>query len=360
MRETAQPLHVVHIIPTLTYGGAERFVVDLINASDPAQVRFTIIILQNNQPLSADIQSGKAEIIVVPKRGKISILLFFELQKTLRRLHPDVVHTHLFGGDFWGRVAAHYLHIPVVTTEHNTNVDESVWKRFIKRRLRTYSQIYTAPSKAVADFATATYGISKVIVTKFGIPLTKFNLAPPTFTSPVRMLLLGRLEPQKGHTVALSAFAKLKHLDWHLTIVGAGSLLPEIQGQIKTLQLTKRVQILPPTRDVAHLLVETDVLILPSLWEGLGIVVMEAMAAGRLVVASRVGGVPELIRSDENGLLVSPGSSEELAKALQWVIEHPKEAKTMAKAAKEHAVMSFGIQKMADEYTKIYEELFHL
>ncbi len=352
-----KPLHVVHIIPTLTFGGAERFVVDLVNASDPKKIRFTIITLFHTLSLASEILPGQTEVVVVEKKGKVSLSLFGALRRELIRLQPDVVHTHLFGGDFWGRVAAHQLGIPVVTTEHNTNVDESVLKRFLKRRLRNWTHTYTAYSQAVLDFAKSAYQIPEVKMIRIGVPLAKFQLLAPKFSSPTRFLFLGRLEPQKGHHIALEALQKIQRLDWSLTIVGEGSREAELRRLVSDLGLEKQVRFLPPTGEVVQLLKQSDVLLLSSLWEGLGIVVMEAMAAGRLVVASRVGGIPELIDDQKNGLLSTAGSVSELSELLTWVMEHPSEVKVLAKKAQEKARANFGVERMAKEYQELYTKI---
>jgi hypothetical protein len=98
-------LHIVHIIPWLGFGGAERSVVDLVNHSNPL-IRYTIILFFDHKPFAALITSSNVQIKVVQKRGKLSLGLLFALKKLLKQLQPDVVHTHLFGGDVWGRLAA--------------------------------------------------------------------------------------------------------------------------------------------------------------------------------------------------------------------------------------------------------------
>ena len=107
--------HIVQIIPALGYGGAERFVVDLVNHSDSEKYRFTVIVFFDNIPLKALI-SKKVEVILVEKKSKLDFGFLNRLEKKLAELKPDLVHGHLFAGDFWGRLAAHRLGVSYLST----------------------------------------------------------------------------------------------------------------------------------------------------------------------------------------------------------------------------------------------------
>src|SRR3990167_8202223 len=155
--------HIVHIIPTLRYGGAERIVVDLVNRMDKKKYRFTIVLFSHDHPLQSELV--EADIIIVQKKGKLSLSFIGDLTRTLRRLKPDLVHTHLFGADVWGRLAAHRLSLPIITTEHNINKQEGILKHLAKRWLRKSSMQYIAISDAVAGYMKYAYGIPSKQIT---------------------------------------------------------------------------------------------------------------------------------------------------------------------------------------------------
>ena len=198
--------HIVQVIPALGYGGAERLVVDLINHSDSAKYRFTVIVFSDNFPLKSLIEK-KANVILIEKKAKFDFSFLNRLEKKLAELKPDLVHGHLFAGDFWGRLAAHRLGVTYLSTEHNLNYDDGWLKNFIKKMVSSDQDYYVACSLAVSDYMRAVYNIKNEIrVIHNGIELNRFtNLSPITWHNPLRFLMVGRLVKQKGNLVALTA-----------------------------------------------------------------------------------------------------------------------------------------------------------
>ena len=356
-------IHVVHTIPTLSFGGAERVVVDIINYADPEKFKFSVIIFFEKTDMMAQIKPKDVEVIVAPKRGQVSWGLFGAIQNELAKIKPSIVHTHLFGADVWGRVAAHRLNIPVITTEHNINVPEGFVKAGIKRYLKNYSVLYTATSGAIAFDLGKRYGISpnKIEVIRPGVPVEQYSQITTlkTLVPPFKLLILGRLTKQKGQDVALQALSRLTEFPWKLTIAGAGDWEKKLRLLTARLNLNSRVIFLPPVTNVRVLLEQNDIVIVPSRWEGLGVVAMEAAAAGRVVVASRVGGLFEVIRDGETGILFSPVSPRALAERLTWCFEHTEAAVALARAARNYAAEHFGVEAMARKYEEAYQRACH-
>jgi glycosyltransferase involved in cell wall biosynthesis len=354
-----KPIHIVHIISALTFGGAERFVVDLINNSDKEKFRFSIITTRDENPLQAQIKRGDVNIEVIEKKGKISFGLFSAIKNKLQELQPDIVHTNLFVGDFWGRVATCKLSLPTITTEHNVNIGESWLHGFIKRKMRNKSLFYTCPSVAIKNYLKKYYKIKKPTeVIRYGIELDKFLAIPEIdLSGPIKFFMLGRLTKQKGHKIALQALSQLKDGNWQLTIVGDGELENEIKDEIKNLGLQDRVKMEPATSNVVSVFKKNDIMLMPSLWEGLGIVIMESFASGRLVIGSEVGGIPELIREGQTGYLVESDSVDSLVEKIKWCLENLSDCKKVAKTARREAEENFGAKEMATKYEKIYLDI---
>ena len=353
-------IHIVHIIPSLSFGGAERFVVNLINASDPAQFRFTVITFFDLNPLAQELTHPDCVVEVIHKRGAVSWSLFGRIKKRLRELSPHVVHTHLFGGDVWGRVAAHSLRIPIVTTEHSFNIREGYIKELARLWLKNYSTVYTVPSQALKDFLEKRVGITKpIILIRHGIVLERFNFTPALFTtSTLRFCIIGRLVPEKGHSVVVRALAKLQSLPWTLEIVGDGPEKVQLKSLIKRLHIQDRVILSGPSLDVAQKLKSNDIILVPSTEpEGLGIVVLEAMAAGRVVIGSKVAGISELISEGRTGLLLEAGDKEAWIHGLKWCFYYKDELATIAQQAQQYAQEEFSSKKMMEKYKEIYLSL---
>lgn len=351
-------IHIVHIIPSLTFGGAERFVVDLASHGN-AGFRYSIVVFSNDLPLAQGLSPAVSVHVVEKKRSHLPVFVDM-LATRLRTLKPDIVHTHLFSADLWGRLAAKKIGVPVVTTEHNENFAEGWIEETTKRFLRNKSAVYTCPSVAVEDYMEAHYHIAKkdIHVIRHGIDVNRFlRILSSEWKAPLRFLILGRLVPQKGHDVALAAFAELKDLSWKLDIVGNGPLHDTIWRQIARLGLSDRVRMLPATADVSSVLAMHDVLLMPSRWEGLGLVAMEAMAAERLVIASKTGGIPSMIQDGDNGLLVPPGDPALLRRRIRWSLEHPAAAERIAHHARKYAKEHFDIRAMVRAYEAVYRSV---
>lgn len=350
-------IHIVHIIPTLNFGGAERLVVDLINNCDRTKFKFSVIVLFDQKPLEKEIVG--APVFIVPKRRKLSFHLRRDLRAKLAELKPDIVHTHLFGADLWGRWAARDLGLPTVTTEHNLNYDYGCWRTMVRCLMKNYSKKYIACSNAVANYMRQKYHIKqdKITVIKNGILLDKFVMPAPVWQEPLRLLMIGRLTKQKGQAIVLSALANIKHLPWQMNIVGQGDDYKKLRQITTQFGLEERIDFIPPKKDVVKILGEAQVVLVPSLWEGLGVVAMEAMTAGRLVVASNTGGLPEIVQDKKTGLLVKPNDVNEWTKALESVITNSEAYKPLAEAGQAFAKENFGLQKTIGQYQKVYQEV---
>lgn len=352
-------MHICHIIPTLRHGGAERFVIDLSNAMVKRGHTVSIIVLKDDVPMIGTLLAG-VHMHVVEKKGKVSLGLVGALKRELQTIDPDIVHTHLFGADLWGRLAALLLRIPSITTEHNTNVDESWFKKKIKTFLRPASLVYTCNSNAVSLWMQEEYGIheKKIQLIHQGITLETYTQVPPaSMEDPLQLLALGRFEHQKGFDLLLDALDGVKDYRWHLHMRGAGSQRIGLLAHTKCLKQHDDVTFHEPDDDVAKILEGIDMVIMPSRWEGLGLVAKEAMAAERFVIATSVGGLPEIIDHLQTGYLVAPENVMELEHALRWAFEHRAHVKKIARQAKLHAVANFDFAETVKEYEILYKRL---
>ncbi len=347
--------HIVQIIPSLGYGGAERLVVDLINNSDSEKYRFSVIVFFDNNPLKSLIEN-KAEFILVEKKSKFDFGFLNKLEKKLSELKPDLVQGHLFAGDFWGRLAAHQLGFPFLSTEHNLNFEDGYLKNLIKKIVSDKNDYFTSCSLAVSEYMQSVYKIKKDIAVIYnGIDLDRFtNLTPAVWQEPLKFLMVGRLVKQKGQIVALRALNNLKHLSWNLTIVGSGIEKNNLQKFVTINKLADRVNFVEPLAEIEKYYSDADVFLMPSIWEGLGVVAMEAMASGRLVLVSKTGGLMEVVEENENGLMASPKNISDWEEKIKYIFENKEQCKRLAINARLYAKENFGIEKMVEKYDKTY------
>jgi glycosyltransferase involved in cell wall biosynthesis len=356
-----QPYRVVHIIPALPIGGAERCVVNIINAAS-ADVEHHIILFTDIMPFAAAL-TRPCHVSVVQKKGKAPWRFLRELRAEIRHMAPDIIHTHLFGADLWGRVAARGI-APIVSTEHNVNYGESTIAHLLKRLLRGLSARYIAPSQAIAAYMRAEYGIDETQIAHipYGVDVSCFLSAPvPTFQGTLRRLVfLGRLVPQKGVDTLLLALARHAHEPWQLDIYGEGQEKEYLEALTSSLLLQDRVHFFPFTDDVAGTLTSYEVLLMPSRYEGFGILALEGMAAGRAVFASAVDGLCELIDSGATGQLVPP-TVEGWGGALSplFAPQAGEALRRMAFAGRDRVQAEYDISRMVRGYESLYADILH-
>lgn len=264
----------------------------------------------------------------------------------LRREKFDLVHAHGFKAGMVARMAAKVSRIPCLITVHNdfahANVSQlrSVYLA-AERWLSRWTSEYIAVSAWLAEELQDTYGVSpsRIVIIPNGIARSSENmLLAEQLPFPDNLPLVGtvaRLAPQKGveYFIRAAAELQLQYPDVCFIIVGDGPLRGQLEILSAELGLVGRLYFAGYRQDVPAILARMQIFVQPSLSEGQGITVLEAMSAGCPVVASATGGLKELIHHGENGLLAEPGDAKQLAEAVRLFLEDKKFAERMAKQA---------------------------
>jgi len=239
---------------------------------------------------------------------------------------------------------------------------------FVDRAIARMVDHYVAVSAANADYLAGTKGIprSKMTVIRSASDVSRFDpdrVAPDGLREslgfakhdPV-LVVVGRLEPQKGHRILLDALpAVLRSFPRvRLVCLSDGQLRAALERQTLKLGLTDAVRFVGYQPDIAEWLALADISILPSFFEGLPLTVIEAMAAGRPVIASAVDGVPEVLVDGESGLLIPPGDSGALARAICRLVGDPALRQAMARAGRRRVVLEFGLERLVRETEELY------
>jgi glycosyltransferase involved in cell wall biosynthesis len=284
----------------------------------------------------------------------------------LRRRGVRFLHSHEFTMAFYGSIAARALGLPHVVTMHGgTN-----WAQRSRRRaaLRwafsgrtTLVGVSRAGAKALEDGLKLPRG--RVLVVPNGVPPSRLRgtdvrreLGLDADT--LLLVSVGNLYPVKGHDILLRALARLdpaKAGNWSIAIAGRGGEEPRLRAQVAELGLSSRVRFLGFRTDVGDILAAANLFVLPSRSESHPLAVLEAMFAGLPIIAAAVGGVPDTIRHDVEGLLVPPVDPEALAVAIQDLLSDPCRRSRLGKAAAERARADFTVEAMADAYERLYE-----
>lgn len=349
---------VLCIIEHLSTGGEEMLVTELMPSLGRSGFNPVVVTFMPGNLDQKLIQSG-VELIIVHSKSKRQRLV--QLIKILRRIKPDIVHTRLFSGGAWGRIAALYTRVPILVHTHGGHTFiEKKWKRLPVEQLLFYFTHRTiAVSHGVKNHLEAFSLIrgGKVQVIYNGLPLPLFTAIPiKAINTPVRLICVGRLETVKGQDIAIRAVKRLPDPIWaELVIAGGGPKFDALQELARRENIAHKVRFLGIRKDIPDLLSSADIFISPSRSEGLPVAVIEAMAAGRPVIATDIPGHKEAL--GETGLLVTPESPEAMARGLVSMIASKDKSEQMAKMARARAVNMFDFLTMRDAHVSLYQKL---
>lgn len=342
------------------FGGVEMVMLTLLRGLD--RDRWRPVLIHHGapglEPLLVGARAAGVDDLAVPAlpEGLAGLRAAPALGRCLRRLRPAVLHAHLswpFAAK-WALLTARSVGVPaVVATAHLwVECPVGVSRRAQVAVLGRAVDALVAVSEATAErFRALGWPAHRVRVVHNGIPLGDV-LPPPAADEGPAVVTVARLDAQKGHAVLLDALARLPGV--RAVLVGDGPLRADLERAVVTHGLADRVTFTGFRQDVRELLGGCDAVVLPSLYEGLPLSLIEAMAAGRPVVATRVGGVPELIRDGRDGLLVPPGDAGALAQAMRALLDDPAGARTRAASARRRVQEHFSREAMLAGYEDVY------
>lgn len=364
------PRHkILYVIPTLDQSGAEKQLALLALGLPRDRFQPHICALTRGGHFEAELAQAGIPVTVLHKRLALDPSCLWRLHRLIERVQPDLVHTWLFAANCYGRLTARLHRVRAIVASERC-VD--VWKRphelAIDRFLARWTNRLVANSVAVGEFyAKVGYAWDHISVIPNGIgPLPEARSRAVTLREEIGVpaesalvVFVGRLWPQKRVQDLIWAMDILRHggLSAHLAIVGSGPRRPALERFTRDLDLTDRIHFLGHRPDAVDWLRAADVVVLPSLFEGMPNVVLEAMALAKPVVATRIPGMDELVLDEVTGLLVEPKKPFELARGLYRLLEDPLLRESMGKAAAERAGSDFSLAKMIERHVELYQAL---
>ncbi len=370
-----QQKQIFYFTDSQDFGGAEQSLLNLMRGLD--RECWQPLLIHHPGPGIAPLVKQATELAIetwpVPPmpEGWLGAARLPKFAWQLRNKRPAVFHAHLTWprGCKFGLAAAIMAGIPaIIATEQlfvETSLNSSI--RLQQRLLARGVDRYIAVSREVASRLHETFHIppGKLKVIPNGIPVTAFNrpanpalraTLTPSLERPI-ILTLARLDKQKGLSYLLEAAAQVPGALF--VLVGDGPERESLETQSRQLGTTERVIFLGYRQDVADLLSICDVMVLPSLFEGLPLSVLEAMAANKPVIATNIGGTNEAVIDNETGLLVPPADSAALAAAIHKLLENPQLSQKLAAAGKKQVQRKFSVEAMVRGVTQTYEEILN-
>lgn len=370
---------IAHVLYRLDTGGMERMLVTVINHTQD-HYRHAVICLAGFGTLRHEIESSDVECLSLDKKPGKDWLCHWRLWRVLRRLKPDLVHSYNLGTLDMAPVAR-LAGVPcVVHAERGRDAEDPTGESRKYRRLRRWMAPFIARylpvSRDLEGWLLDDVGIdeSKVLCISNGIDVRKFavhsgpvesrpllgDFAPPGSLLIINVSRLDAVKDQAGLIDAFQALCSREeqaapHLK--LAIVGEGKERVNLESQIAQLGLEDSVRLLGNRQDVPALLSEADIFVLSSIAEGMPGAVLEGMASGLPVVATRVGGVTEIVADGETGSLVDPSDPEALAVALGRYVRDPDLRLQHGRAGRARVERRFSLAAMLSAYSALYDGL---
>ncbi|MFC1807901.1 glycosyltransferase [Candidatus Omnitrophota bacterium] len=363
---------IAYVVWQLEPWGAERVVINLAKNIDRSKFEPYVICINEAGSVSDELNDAGIPVITVNKRSKVDIIALFRLIRIFSKYNFDIIHTHMFTSNLWGRIANIFAgKKPLAITEHN--VDE--WKGKIEltldKILLPCTDKLICVSEKVKSFYDSKLSLrnGKSVVCHNGVDVTGLSISSDResfreklglFGDKKLIAVIGRLVPQKDVGNFLRAFKQIcqKRKDVEALIVGDGPLREDLVKVRDELGLKEDVRFLGLRDDIGDILNAIDLLVVPSTREGLSVAILEAMAIGLPVVATDVGGNSECISDGVNGRLVPASDSKALADAIDGLMGEGEDSlRIMREASREMFIGKFTIDKMVKEHERIYCEL---
>lgn len=358
---------ILQTIETGGPGGAERVMINLVSRLHQDRAHgVSSLLIRSGWLMDRLIETG-APLHQLELKRSIDPFFLRSLVRLIRRERVGLIHSHEFAMTLYGGVAGAITGVPVVSTIHGRSYYPDAPRRVQALRMLSRRSRMVAVSDELRGFLTDSLGVRGVEVIPNGIDVDRYSGGAREATraelgfgpDDVVIGAVGNLYPVKGHTVLIEAVARLAPAfpTLRIAIAGRGDEESALRTQAKEAGLGDRLHLLGFRDDVPALLSAFDLYTLPSFSEGQSLALMEAMAAGLPIVASRVGGNPELLREGESGLLFDAGDSAGLAEALRRLIDDPELSRRLGAAARIRARKEFGVERMVDRYLALYQTL---
>lgn len=365
-------MRICFILHNLQMGGAEQYTLTLCRGLTTRGFLCEIHTIMGSGALESEVPQGVQyfphTFIRMPKARllrRIVFLLFLpiaivRLAKVLRQRQPDIVHTALVYADIVGIIAARISGIrSILSTQQDQIYPAGRQKRFSLQ----WAQRIVATSDTTREFLIARLQVprDKIVLIRNGIAGEQFRSARAfPFIKPLKIAMIGRFHPHKGQRILLEALVLLQKqgLAPPTTLLGSGQDKEAIIDFIQRERLD-HVVLLSEQNNTINVLRKADIVVVPSLTEGFGLVVLEGMAAGKAVIASRVGGIPDLITDGSNGLLFSPGDAVDLADRLRTLLADPTRAMELGERAYRFFDENpdFSVEGMVEKYIALYQSI---
>ena len=354
-------MKVMQIIPNLGLGGAEVMVENLSISLVDKGIETCVVSLYNYEsPITQRLNKKNIPIYFINKKNGLDLKVILSLYRLFKKEKPDVIHTHLYALQY-AVIAAILSRVPVKVHTIHSVAEKEAGK--LKRKIyKVFYKYFGVKPVTISPL------VKETVLNEYKLPKTKVEMVyngiifkgnnckvvSTNEEKSVNIVHIGNFKKAKNHIQLIESFKIVNNTrpDTVLKLIGSGDLEGDIKGKVKELNLEKNVLFLGAQSNVYPYLEQADIFILPSIWEGMPITLIEAMSVGLPIIATRVGGIPDMIINNDSGLLVDP-DTENIAEALLTLINDRNLREKLGASAR-NSSKRFSAKEMTDSYIKIY------
>jgi glycosyltransferase involved in cell wall biosynthesis len=354
-----EPLKVAHVVLSLSPGGLERVVCTLVASPRMQAAKPLIYCLETAGELAKGIEADGGRVVAMRRRPGFDVKLFFRLARLFRQERLRVIHTHGLDSLWYAGTAAWLARVPIrIHTQHNSRLIAATLKDRLKFRLAARAMTSVVPVSREVERVVRLLGApaARVQTILNGVRTPEVVSSGVAGSGNPVVGVVARLSPEKGVHILLEAMpAVLRDVPAaRLLVLGDGPERARLEALAGTLGIKGSVEFVGYREDVESWLPRFDVFVLPSLTEGIPLALLEAMASARAVVATAVGGVPEVVCNGESGILTSPGDPPALAAAIVKLLRDGQERLRLGAAAARRVREDFSEEAMSGAYRRLY------
>lgn len=372
-------IKIVHVLSNLSLGGAQVLVFDILkNLIKKNDLELSVITIDSGE-YKEKYENAGIRVYDLNEKGLINPKIYFKMKKLLLEIKPDIVHTHLNKADFYGRIAAKQTGVKVIfSTCHNYSSHHKgadINKKSMFDRIDDVVISYSKSNLIAISEIVKKYLVNRnrryeknteLIYNGLNVDKEKYILNEDELLnlrneynylkSDFIISILGRLDIQKGHDFFIRSVKEFLtgNKNVKVLILGDGKLRNDIEKLISDSNLSEQIRLIGFQQDTERFIEMSDLICVPSLWEGFGLVIIEAMIKGKLVLASNTGGIPEIIEDNVNGFLFETADKKDLIKNLDYIYENRNDLDEIRKNAVETVKSKFDIAANSEKYYRLY------
>lgn len=370
-RNIKRKINVIHLVEELTIGGLEKILTAIVLNLDKEKYNVSVWCLREGGFFADKLVNEGIDVKILHIYTSRNPLSIYKLYKLLKSHKFDIIHTHAYSAGTIGRISAFLAGIPVIIS-HNQNVYDyyNRYYHFVEWLLSLITDGIICVSDEVKRFTNETQGIdSKRLLTIYNGIDSVYPVSEKR-TSGLRKELdipadhsvmgtIAQFSKKKGLAYLIkSASILLEHRkDVNFLLVGEGSIMEELKKLCVNLKVEKNVIFAGERSDIPEILSLIDIFVLPSIREGLPLAVLEAMDCGKPIIATNVGGVPEIVKNGINGILVQPKDPEALYSAMKELLDDRGKMEKMGYEGKKICGKNFSSKAMVDRVEELYDKL---